>query len=218
MKVILHDLIKIEGIVDADNQKHSNLLKIGKENIEDLNRRLGNSLEIIYNAERHRYEPSDYTDESNYQVVELLNKYIHWSLTTGKELNFQLNTYLQGIENSFNNLKTELHYIKITNGINDRHRLMVHQFINEFYDFSPKGLFSEKEISEIQKKLNAYCKALELEFLNENELELNLGETEKEIKLINSPSEKSFEKQYTFDFSTIPFFNKFFKTTPINLQ
>ncbi len=83
MKTILPDLIKIEGLVDADNGQHTKLLKIGKENIEDLNRRLGNSLPIIYNAERHRYEPSDYTDQSNYKVVELLNKYTYWSHTTG---------------------------------------------------------------------------------------------------------------------------------------
>lgn len=220
MKTILPDLIKTEGLVDADNGQHAKLLKIGNANIEDLNRRLGNSLPIIYNAERHRYEPSDYTDQSNYKVVELLNKYTHWSHTTGKELDFQLNIFLQGIENNFNNLKTELHYIKITNGINDEHRLKVREFINESYDFSPKGLFSEVEISEIQKKLNAFCKALEMDFLNESEAELNLEglNSENEIKLIHSASEKMKEKQYAFDFSTIPFFNKFFKTNTINLQ
>lgn len=212
------DLIKIEGSIDLKPEVHSKLLQIGFENIKDLNRRLNNSLEVIYNSERLKFEPSDYTDQSNYEVVELLNKYLKWQQGSGKHKDYHLNTFLQSAESRFNELMTDYHYIQITNGLKDHHKETIIDFITEFADFSPKGLLAEEEISAIQKQLNSYCNSLKMKFLTESEIESLAQKNAAEIAEISERVEEiesTESRQFALDFLSLPAINKIFKSGEI---
>lgn len=220
MDLQLHTLIEIDGIVDAKQPKHSQILKIGNENVQDLNKRWDNTLPIIYNAGKFKFEPSDYTDSSNYEVVDLLNKFVSWYISTGKERSFQMETFLAGVENNFKQLKTDLHYIKLANGIKEEHKILLKSFINQYKYFEPKGFLSEAEIAQIKDKLNVCCQKLQSEFLNESERYMDFEENNSAFdpEYVKSEPAAEIEKEELFDFGWMSSISKFFKTKEINLQ
>lgn len=223
MNLFQSDLIKIEGIVEANEIQHAEVLKIGNKNIQDLNSRWNNSLPIIYKAEKFKFEPSDYTDSSNYGVVDLLNKFVSWSISIGKERNFQIDTFLAGVENNYKLLKTDLHYIKLTNGINDEHRILIKSFITQYGFFHPQGFLVESEIAHIKSKLNDFCRKLQVEFLNESERYLDFEENSSEfnpelIKTEAVQEVQKVEKEELIKASWMISISKFFKTKEVNIQ
>ena len=162
-----------------------------------------NALPVIYNAEKQKFEPSDYTDAANYCVVEFLNKYVQWSPNAGRERDFQLQNFLRGVENTFNEIKTEFHYVKLTNGLTEENRATIQFFIDKFYWFSPEGLLSAEEKIQIRAQLNSYCEALKSEFLQETAALEIIPEVEK----VTSVSQTA---NISFSFSN--YFNRIFKT------
>lgn len=161
----IYEFIRIEGSISSGDI-HEKILEIAIKNIQDLNVRWGNSKDIIYKADKLRFEPSDYTDASNYNVVDLLNKYINWDTKTGKERNFYLKTYLRFIHNKFDELNTELHYRQLTNGLNNEEIQTIEDFIHNYRSFSPIGFLSKEEENQIQSKCDYYCDELENNFLS----------------------------------------------------
>lgn len=186
MKQIEHDLIIIEGEIEINRDLHSRKIEIAYNNLNDLNKRWSSIKEVIYVAQKFKFEPSDYTDSANYSVVDLLNKYINWDLSEGKDREYQVQTYFRSVQNRFEELNTELHYRKLTNGLSDDNRQEVKAFICNYRFFSPVGILSETEKNQIQSSLNKYCEELETNFLSveEREFDLNL-DTEEPLKETN---------------------------------
>lgn len=165
MKHILHNSIKTEGKIIDKADFHESNLEIAFQNIDDLNLRWNNTKEVVYVSEKNRFEPSDYTDSSNYSVVDLLNKYISWNVKTGKDRDFHIKTYLRYIQNRFDELHTELHYRKLTNELNEGEKQAVKDFIRQYRSFAPIGLLTEKEENQIRTLCDQYCDELTLSFL-----------------------------------------------------
>lgn len=193
MDQIQHNLIKIEGDIEINTVLNTRNIQIAISNIDDLNQRWDNIYEVIYIADKQKFEPSDYTDPKNYNVVELLNRYINWNLSEGKDREYKIQTYLRSIQNKFEELNTNLHYRQLTNGLNDEDRQKVKAFINNYNFFIPSGFLSEMEKQQMESKLNKYCKELEKKYLSVAEVELILENHDalQETKLDNSPDKSS---------------------------
>ncbi|SMC62950.1 hypothetical protein [Moheibacter sediminis] len=204
-----HNLIKIEGKIGINQELHNRKLEIAKSNIVELNKRWNNVNEVVYVVEKLKFEPSDYTDSRNYSVVDLLNKYINWDLSEGKDREYQIQTYLRSIQNKFEELNTELHYRRLTNGLNDEDIEDVKIFISNFHFLSPTGFLSEMEKDQIESRLNEYCEVLEKNYISVPEIELSLENYEplREINL-DHPAEKSIIESGT---SLNQIFSKYFR-------
>lgn len=205
MKQIHQNFIKVVGNIETDFQTNNHHIKIAQQNIYDLNKRFYNFNQVVYVVDKSKFEPSDYTDEANYIVVDLLNKYISWSKMEGKERAYQIQTFLRSVQNKFEELNTDMHYRKLTNGLSEEDIVELKKFLNNYRSFSPYGVLSDDERVQMTSKINKYCKELETNYLidDNEELELNF-ETSDLVKKYNKKLEKPN--------STInQIFNKYFR-------
>ena len=174
MKNIQNDLMKIEGKMGADQILHNRKIDIASSNLIELNKRWDNHLAVVYVTEKEKFEPSDYTDEANYRIVDLLNKFINWDLAKGVERAYQIQNFMRSVQIKFEELNTEFHYRKITNDLNDEDYEAIEVFIRNYRNFSPTGFLNDLELKNLKSTLNQYCEELETNFLSTKEEILEL--------------------------------------------
>lgn len=207
------DFIKMEGKIRTHHVLHNRSIQIASLNIHDLNQRFDNELEVIYVVERFKFEPSDYTHAANYNVVELLNKFISWDLSEGGERQYQLTNFLRFVQNTFEELNTELYYRQLTNTINDSDKERVEVFMINYQSFAPVGILSQDEEILMKVKLNQYCTQLKSNFLSELEKPLDLEiETSESKTIVTQNSTKNSITDSNLNISQI--FKNYFKRKP----
>ena len=157
MKISKNIIYNSEILKSEKSNVHIQNLEIASKNLDDLNKRLSNDVNLVYDELTFKFNYQSYT-ELSHKVKVAVNNYCSWSYQEDKETQEWANLHTERILDEKDGILKYI-YNPTLKDIPYFQELRL-SFINVYKDHAPLGFLKPEIEKIIKEKVNTYCSEL----------------------------------------------------------